>query len=106
MLSELQSWGIDPKVILDLGANLGEISIYLAHRLPRARVVAFEPAPENLAVFDRNLAAQRTPLANLELIREAVSDRTGQIEFIIGAGDLNTAMVAGNLKRLKRWRPA
>ncbi|HEY5410445.1 MAG TPA: FkbM family methyltransferase [Caulobacteraceae bacterium] len=102
MLGELHAWGIDPKIILDLGANLGEISIYFAHRLPHARVVAFEPAPENLAAFDRNLAVQRRPLVNLELIREAVSDRSGQIEFIAGAGDLNTAMVEGNLKRLKR----
>jgi FkbM family methyltransferase len=104
MLGELETLGLDPKVILDLGANLGEISIYLAHRLPHARVVAFEPAPENLAAFERNLAAQRAPLANLELVREAVGDRSGEIEFIVGAGDLDTAIVDDNLERLKKKR--
>ncbi len=106
MISELAQFGIEPRTVLDIGANIGEIAVYLAYHLPHARVVAFEPAPENLAVFDRHLAIQRQPLRNLELIREAVSDRSGQIEFAIGAGELNTAMVAENLERLQKSRPA
>ena len=102
MLHEVRRLGIEPRTILDIGANVGEIAVYLAHRLPNARVVAFEPAPENLAAFDRNIALQTPPLGNLELIREAVSDYTGEIEFTIGAGELNTAMVADNLQRLRK----
>ena len=102
MLNEVRGLGIEPRTILDIGANVGEIAVYLARRLPDARVVAFEPAPENLAAFDRNIALQTPPLTNLELIREAVSDRTGEIEFTIGAGELNTAMVADNLQRLQK----
>ena len=106
MITELRELGIEPRTVLDIGANVGEIAVYLAYHLPDARVVAFEPAPENLAAFDRNLAIQREPLRNLEMVREAVSDRSGQIEFAIGAGELNTAMVEGNLERLQKNRPA
>ena len=104
MIAELHELGIEPRTVLDLGANVGEIAVYLAYHLPNARVVAFEPAPENLASFERNLSLQREPLRNLELIREAVSDRSGQIEFTIGAGSLNTAIVADNLERLQKHK--
>ena len=95
MITELRELGIEPRTVLDIGANVGEIAVYLAYHLPNARVVAFEPAPENLAAFDRNLAIQREPLGNLELIREAVSDRSGEIEFAIGAGSNATTRALG-----------
>jgi len=102
MLAHLRAAGIEPRTVLDIGANFGEVAIYFASRLPGARVVAFEPGLENLAAFERNLAEQRSPLTNLELIREAVSDRAGDIEFTMGGGDLSTVMVDGGLQRLKR----
>lgn len=104
MLEQLKGFGIAPRTILDVGANIGELSIYFARRLPEARVIAFEPAPENLAQFRANLALQDPPLANLELMTEAVSDRTGSIAFTVGASDLNTTMVEANLQRLKAGR--
>jgi len=101
MLDQLKGFGISPRTILDVGANIGELSIYFARRLPEARIIAFEPAPENLRDFRANLALQDPPLANLQLVTEAVSDRTGSIAFTVGAGDLNTTMVDANLERLK-----
>ncbi len=104
VLERLKGFGVEPKTILDVGANIGELSIYCARRLPSARVIAFEPAPENLAEFRANLALQDPPLTNLELVAEAVSDRAGTIPFTVGAGDLNTTMVEANLKRLEAAR--
>ncbi len=101
MLEGLEAFGIEPRTVLDVGANIGDLSIYFARRLPEARVIAFEPAPENLRDFAANLALQNPPLTNLELVAEAVSDRTGTIAFTVGAGDLNTTMIEGNLARLR-----
>ena len=44
-----------PQVIVDLGANVGYASAYLASRYPEARVIAVEPDPENFTLCRRNL---------------------------------------------------
>ena len=46
----------EPKLILDLGANVGYSSIYFLNRFPTAQVVAVEPDPANRAICRRNLA--------------------------------------------------
>lgn len=44
--------------VIDVGANIGYDTVYAAGRAgPSGRVVAVEPAPDNLAVLERNLAA-------------------------------------------------
>lgn len=45
-----------PKLIFDLGANVGASSIYFLNRFPEARVVAVEPDANNFAQCQRNLA--------------------------------------------------
>lgn len=102
MLGRLRAWGIEPRTILDVGANIGEICIYLAVQLPKARVIAFEPGADNLAALRRNIAQQTSPPANLEVIPEAVSDRSGTIDFTVGAGDLSTVLVEQHADRLAR----
>ncbi len=104
MLHNLDRLGISPRIIFDVGANIGEIAIYLARRCPDARVFAFEPAPENIAGFQANLALQRPALANLELITEAVSDRPGTVRMTVGAGLLNTTLIEESSDRLARTR--
>lgn len=44
-------------VVLDIGAHVGVVSIYLAKRYPGIRVYAFEPVHENYARLSRNIAA-------------------------------------------------
>jgi FkbM family methyltransferase len=46
----------DGDVILDVGANIGLFSVWIAQRAPFARVLAFEPFPENFAALKNNLA--------------------------------------------------
>lgn len=46
----------DPRVILDLGANVGYASAYFLSRYPQARVIAVEPDPGNFEQCRRNLA--------------------------------------------------
>jgi FkbM family methyltransferase len=100
LLRTLDERGVRLGTVFDVGANIGEVAIYLACRRPQARVVAFEPAPENLQAFEQNLALQRPHPANLELIAEAVSDRAGEIELLVGAAAMNTVMVEAGLERL------
>lgn len=46
-----------PGVILDLGANIGFVSILYAKAFPDAKIFAFEPMPENFKLLEQNVAA-------------------------------------------------
>src|SRR5438034_61021 len=43
-----------PRTILDLGANIGFASVFFAARWPRARILAVEPAADNLGLLRKN----------------------------------------------------
>lgn len=56
----------NPKVIIDGGACLADVSCLWASRFPDARIVAMEPSPVNFRLTERNAApygGQITPLA-------------------------------------------
>jgi len=59
---------LDPKLILDVGANAGFASVYFANRFPNARILAVEPDPSNVEILRRNVA----PYRNVEVIEGAV----------------------------------
>ncbi|MFI2431130.1 FkbM family methyltransferase [Streptomyces sp. NPDC018693] len=41
--------------VIDVGANIGLFSLYMKQKYPAARVIAFEPAPENRQALRQNL---------------------------------------------------
>jgi FkbM family methyltransferase len=45
-----------PRVILDIGANIGAVTAAFARRWPEARIYAFEPLPENVEILRQNAA--------------------------------------------------
>jgi FkbM family methyltransferase len=68
----------EPRVILDLGANVGYTAVDFALRYPAARVVAVEPEPSNAAVLRRNVAA----LQRIDVIEGAVWPHGGRLETV------------------------
>lgn len=72
-----------PRVILDIGANIGATSRYLAWRYPSAEIHSFEPVPSNLALCQRNLpkTAQLHPFA--------LGAEDGELELAISASSAN-----------------
>lgn len=48
---------IQPKLIIDAGANVGYASVYFANRFPDAAIIAIEPDTENFELLQRNTAA-------------------------------------------------
>jgi FkbM family methyltransferase len=67
-----------PKTIVDLGANIGLTSLWLAERHPGCRLVAVEPDPTNVALLRRNLAANGL---DATIISAAVGPRKTQGAF-------------------------
>ncbi len=67
LLAPLRTFGIRPRLIVDLTPGSGEVALYLARRLPGARVVAADPSPGLVM----NFAWQDPPLDNVRLARTA-----------------------------------
>lgn len=70
-----------PRVIFDIGGNVGIASRYLAHRFPQATVHAFEPIPANLELLRRNAANRRIVVHPFGL-----GGADGEFEFSIPTG--------------------
>jgi len=59
---------LDPRLIVDAGANVGMATMYFAHCYPHSKVVAIEPEARNFAMLERNCAG----LPNVTLIHAAL----------------------------------
>lgn len=68
---------VDPKVIFDIGANIGITTLYLAKRFPHARIYAFEPAASNFALLQKNTAT----LQNIVCLNLALGTSDGEMEL-------------------------
>jgi FkbM family methyltransferase len=55
MLQALKALGVEPRFIVDAGANIGQFARAAAETYPEARIVAFEPLPEVAAKLRANL---------------------------------------------------
>jgi FkbM family methyltransferase len=66
--------------VIDIGANIGEYSIFLANLVgPRGRVIAVEPEPENFA----RLSEAVKHLPRVEAIRAAASGIRGKLNLFL-----------------------
>lgn len=46
---------VQPRTVLDIGANIGVVSVCLNRSYPNARLLAFEPEPNNFRLLQRNI---------------------------------------------------
>lgn len=69
-------------VILDVGANVGLFTIWMARRFPNCRVVALEPFPDNYQLLLQNVASAR--VNNVECHQLALGSTTGRGTMVDG----------------------
>jgi len=69
---------IHPKVIYDLGANVGVSSLFFASLYPKATIYGFEPLPEN---FEVCLLNYRGIANKSQVFPWAIGSKTGQAIF-------------------------
>src|SRR5437762_2063279 len=48
---------LEPKVILDIGSNIGTSVLFLHEQFPAARILAFEPHPETFRILQTNVGS-------------------------------------------------
>lgn len=69
---------IDPKVIIDAGANIGLASIYFANKYPNAKIVAIEPEKNNFDLLVKNTS----DYPNIEPIHAALWHAEEEISIV------------------------
>ncbi|MEX1072014.1 MAG: FkbM family methyltransferase [Anaerolineales bacterium] len=78
----IKDWGKAGMVAFDLGANIGYVSLLLAHKAGEGgKVFAFEALPANQKRLQQNLALN--PKSKVELVPKAVTDKKGKAAFLI-----------------------
>ncbi len=88
----------DPRVILDVGANIGAAAIWFASRYPGATVYAFEPELDNFRVMERNcslwknIIPLRQAVWSRSMVREIQNRKTGAWGYTLA--DLGSAACA------------
>ncbi len=71
----------DEAVILDIGANIGIMTVNLAQRFPHANIYAFEPIPNNIVAFEK--VVNHYGLKNIRLFKTALGEQTGELTMIL-----------------------
>jgi FkbM family methyltransferase len=79
--------------VVDVGANLGLVSLIAAQRVgPRGRVLAIEPSPAVLPLLGRSLAAN--PGLRIELFPVAAGAAPGRLRLLVPPGNAGGASLA------------
>lgn len=67
--------------VLDIGANIGIMTVHLARKLPNSTVHAFEPIPDNLSVLKKIIA--KFELKKIKVHETAVGETAGNVQMIL-----------------------
>ncbi|MFQ5644673.1 MAG: FkbM family methyltransferase [Thiogranum sp.] len=68
----------EPKLILDIGANVGYASVCFAHRYPGALIIAVEPEASNIEWLRRNTAAY----PNIKIVEAGIWNRRARLTLV------------------------
>lgn len=68
-------------IVLDIGANIGIMTIYLARKVKKGTVLAFEPIPHNTSILRKVLSYFHT--SNVEVCEYALGNEEGEIEMVM-----------------------
>ena len=76
IVSLLDKLLLEEMVFIDVGANIGELTMVASRRVgPHGRVISFEPVSSNLLILTKNLDSNS--LANTKIVAKGLSDRQG-----------------------------
>jgi FkbM family methyltransferase len=67
--------------ILDIGANIGIMTVHLAKRIKNSTVISFEPMPNNIKAFKKVI--KHFHLKNVRLFEIALGNTEGEVEMIM-----------------------
>lgn len=87
----------DGDVVVDIGANFGLTSLYLAKKHPNIRVIAMEPVPSTYDLLVENLRINQ--ISNVRPVPKAVTGDGRDVTMIFSPGASLGACVIGRMER-------
>lgn len=76
-------------VFIDVGANIGAVSLVAADKITRGSIYAFEPTPEIAKKCKKNVSLNKLE-RRISVLSTAVSDQIGFVQFVIeGESEVN-----------------
>lgn len=73
----------DPRIIVDVGANVGAASLYFAANYPAAKIFAFEPSPSAFELLQHNVAEA----PSVSVFPFGLSDANAKVPLYDGQGE-------------------
>lgn len=85
------NWDLEnePRVILDLGAYIGDTALYYNAIYPNAKIYAVEPFPESFARLQKHTAE----ISNITAINRAIGIKDEQVSFYLGQSNLGYSLL-------------
>lgn len=80
------------RVFWDVGANVGSITLPVAHRVPDARVFAFEPSPPVHQRLVTNVSLNRQLALRIDVLDVALGAESGEAAFYVSNEDFNSGV--------------
>ncbi len=69
-------------VFIDVGANIGLISLYVLNKFPSSKIFAFEPSPHQHELFEKTIESNNIE-DRLKLYNFALSNKEGELSFFV-----------------------
>ena len=70
---------LNPKVVFDIGGNIGITSIYLSSIFPDAKIYTFEPIPDNFKILKKNIQNYN----NIEAFNFGLGSKNGNFKVYL-----------------------
>jgi FkbM family methyltransferase len=78
--------GLDSPCFLDIGANIGFLSLYVQKFVPNVKIFAFEPGPHQNKLFEKTIRSNSLSKSVI-LSNYALSDKAGKSTFCVHSSD-------------------
>lgn len=75
---------LNPSLIIDVGANIGFLSVCFGEKFPEAKIIAIEPNPDLISIFHENMHVNS--IENYELITKAAGSASNKLNFLCPPG--------------------
>ncbi len=85
----------NPKIIIDLGACIGEYSIYFAKKYPQSTIYSIEANSNNCRILQENVKLNRTE-KNIKIFNNAISDKENESYFSTYGNQDSEVIISNN----------
>jgi len=70
---------IKPRIIVDIGANIGDSTIFFSRTYPKSKIFAYEPSSKIYSSLQNNLKLNK--VENVKPFKLGISSKSGKIKF-------------------------